>query len=155
MLATGSKIPDTALLDENGSVLRLTDYAGSYVVLYVYPKDDTPGCTAEACSFRDQSSAITAFKAVIIGISPDSPTSHKKFKEKYHLNFTLASDEEKTVITQLGAWGEKTSYGKTTVGVIRSTFLFGPDGTLIKVWPKVSPATHGEEIAAELAQISK
>ncbi|PKL14839.1 MAG: peroxiredoxin [Spirochaetae bacterium HGW-Spirochaetae-8] len=150
MLTVGSSIPTDQLLDDAGASVNLAQYAGKAIVLYVYPKDDTPGCTAEACSFRDQSAAIQALGAVVWGISPDSPASHTKFKEKYQLNFGLLSDPDKTVIQKLGAWGEKVSYGKKTVGVIRSTFLFDEHGILINVWPKVSPQTHGEEIAAFL-----
>jgi thioredoxin-dependent peroxiredoxin len=150
MLTVGSSIPMDRLLDDAGTSICLADYAGKAIVLYVYPKDDTPGCTAEACSFRDQSSAILALGAMVWGISPDDITSHKKFKEKYHLDFGLLSDPDKTIIQKLGAWGEKVSYGKPTIGVIRSTFLFDEHGILINVWPKVSPQTHGEEIASFL-----
>jgi thioredoxin-dependent peroxiredoxin len=150
MLSIGSPIPLESLLNDAGETVDFSSYLGKALVIYVYPKDDTPGCTAEACSFRDQSSEIEAAGAVILGISPDSPASHRKFKEKYQLNFTLLSDPDKVLIQKLGAWGEKTSYGKTTIGIIRSTYVFDEAGKLIKAWPKVSPQTHGEEIATFL-----
>lgn len=150
MLEIGLPVPDITLTDDADRTVSLSDYAGSHVVLYAYPKDDTPGCTAEACSFRDYSPAISAAGGVILGISPDSPASHRKFKEKYQLEFTLLSDPDHRMLEALGAWGEKVSYGKTSIGVIRSTFVFDPSGKLVKVWPKVSPQTHGEEIASFL-----
>lgn len=152
MLSIGSPAPNIPLQDDEGKTVSLSDFLGSYVVLYAYPKDDTPGCTKEACSFRDQSDAITKSGAVILGISRDSVASHKKFKEKYNLNFQLLSDPDIQMIEALGAWGEKVNYGKTYMGILRSTFVFDPKGILIKVWPKVSPNTHGEEIAAFLQE---
>ena len=153
MLALGSSLPVGTVHDDYGNTVRLTDFLGSYIVLYVYPRDNTPGCTAEACSFRVQSKDIVATGATILGISPDTAQSHKKFKDKFELNFTLLADPDRVIIEQLGAWGEKTSYGKTSMGVLRSTFVFDKKGTLIKVWPKVSPATHGEEIADYLREL--
>jgi peroxiredoxin Q/BCP len=155
MLTVGSSAPTVSVLNEQGEQVTLQDYAGSYVVLYVYPKDNTSGCTAEACSFRDQSKAITDAGAVILGLSKDSVASHLKFKETYELNFTLLSDVDHQLLEALGAWGEKVNYGKRSVGTIRSTFLFDPQGILIQVWPKVSPKTHGEEIAAYLQELQK
>ena len=152
MLAIGSPAPTTTVITDQGESVTLQDYAGSFVVLYTYPKDDTPGCTAEACSFRDQSAAITKAGGIILGISRDSVASHQKFKEKYQLNFTLLSDPDHLLIEELGAWGEKVNYGKKSMGIIRSTFIFNPKGELIKVWPKVSPQSHGEEIAAFLQE---
>ncbi len=153
MLTLGSPAPAIPVQTDTGDTVTLQDYAGSYVVLYTYPKDNTPGCTAEACSFRDQSEAITDLGAVILGVSKDSVASHKKFKEKYNLNFTLLSDPEHTLIDALGAWQEKVNYGKRYMGIVRSTFVFDPEGNLVKVWPKVSPKTHGEEIAAYLKEV--
>ena len=155
MLEIGSKAPNVALLNDAGETVSLASYAGKYVVLYAYPKDNTSGCTAEACSFRDQSTAITALGAVIVGISPDSVASHVKFKQKHELNFTLLSDPDSLLLNELGAWGEKSLYGKTYMGVLRSTFIFDPEGTLIKVWPKVTPSSHGEEIAAYLKELQQ
>ena len=152
MLAIGSPAPTTSVITDQGESVTLQDYTGSFVVLYTYPKDDTPGCTAEACSFRDQSAAISKAGGIILGISRDSVASHQKFKEKYQLNFTLLSDPDHVLIEELGAWGEKVNYGKKSMGIIRSTFIFNPKGELIKVWPKVSPQSHGEEIAAFLQE---
>lgn len=153
MLSIGSNAPSTPVLNDQGETVTLNDYAGSYIILYAYPKDDTPGCTAEACSFRDQSSAITETGATILGISKDSVASHQKFKEKYQLNFTLLSDPDHLLLDELGAWGEKVRYGKKSMGIIRSTYIFNPEGKLIKVWPTVSPQTHGEEIASFLKEV--
>lgn len=152
MLEIGSPAPSVRVFSDAGEYTSVSDFAGRYVVLYAYPKDNTPGCTAEACSFRDQSAAITNLGAVILGVSPDSVDSHVKFKETYNLNFTLLSDPDHTLLEALGAWGEKTSHGRKSIGVIRSTFVFNPEGTLIKAWPKVSPQTHGEEIASFLKE---
>ena len=153
MLAPGSPAPTLSVHTDEGERVTLQHYAGSYIVLYAYPRDDTPGCTAEACSFRDQSADIVATGAVILGISQDSVASHKRFKEKYNLNFTLLSDPEHELIEALGAWQEKVNYGKRYMGIVRSTFIFDPQGRLLKVWPKVSPKTHGEEIAAFLKEV--
>ena len=153
MLEIGSQIPSITLFDDTGKNINLSDFAGKYVVLYAYPRNNTPGCTAEACSFRDQSDAITETGAVIFGLSPDSVQSHQKFKATYQLNFSLLSDPYHELLESLGAWGEKVSFGKTSIGVIRSTFIFDPDGKLIKVWPKVSPQSHGEEIAIFLKKV--
>ncbi|MDD3941666.1 MAG: peroxiredoxin [Sphaerochaetaceae bacterium] len=150
MLEIGSPAPSISLLDDQGNQVSLSDYKGKYIVLYAYPRDDTPGCTAEACSFRDQSEAIGNLHAVVLGISADSVASHKKFKEKYQLGFPLLSDPDHELLEALGAWGEKVSYGKKSIGIIRSTYVFDQEGKLLKVWPKVSPQTHGEEIAAYL-----
>lgn len=152
MLEIGAKIPSIVLYDEEGVAIDLSRLNGSCIVLYAYPKDNTPGCTAEACSFRDHSVAITQQGAKIFGISADSSASHKKFKEKYLLTFSLLSDPDHQMLEALGAWGEKTSYGKKSVGIIRSTYLFDEEGYLIKIWPKVSPQTHGEEISEFLKQ---
>ncbi|MDD2297041.1 MAG: peroxiredoxin [Sphaerochaetaceae bacterium] len=153
MLEIGSPIPSVTLFDDTGKNVNLSDFAGKYIVLYAYPRNDTPGCTAEACSFRDQSQEITATGAVILGLSPDSVKSHQKFKAKYQLNFSLLSDPNHELLEILGAWGEKVRFGKTSFGVIRSTFIFDPTGKLIKIWPKVSPQSHGEEIAAFLKKV--
>jgi peroxiredoxin Q/BCP len=153
MLPIGSSAPQIPVQDDQGNTVTLQDFSGSYVVLYTYPKDNTPGCTAEACSFRDQSQAITEAGAVILGLSKDSVASHQKFKEKFNLNFTLLSDPDHTLLEALGAWGEKVNYGKKYMGIVRSTFVFDPHGTLIKIWPKVSPKTHGQEIAEFLQEV--
>ncbi|MFA5513316.1 MAG: thioredoxin-dependent thiol peroxidase [Sphaerochaetaceae bacterium] len=153
MLKIGSKAPDIALFNDQGEKVFLSSYEGSYLVLYTYPRNNTPGCTQEACSFRDNSSAITALGAKVVGISTDTVASHKQFKEKYNLNFTLLADENHKMLEALGAWGEKISFGKKRMGTIRMTFLFDKEGILIKVWPKVSPKEHGLEIADYLKEL--
>ena len=122
---------------------------GKYIVLYFYPKDNTPGCTTEACDFRDNIS-ILSDKAIVIGVSPDSIESHKKFKDKYNLNFYLLSDRKKRVLEMYDAYGEKKSYGKITKGVIRSTYIISPEGTVIKKWRNVRAKGHVEKVVKEL-----
>ena len=139
--------PDFSLPDPDGNVKTLADFRGSWLVLYFYPKDDTPGCTVEACSLRDMHADITALGAQVVGVSMDDPTSHAKFQAKYSLNFTLLSDHERTAIDAYGAWGKK-MFGKE--GILRRTFLINPDGQVVKVWGKVTPVGHGEQIVAEL-----
>ncbi len=146
MINEGTKAPDFTLPDETGENVSLSSFRGKKVVLYFYPKDNTPGCTKEACSFRDAYGEITAKGAVVIGISADSPDSHGKFKLKFGLPFYLLSDTEKTVIQEYGAWGEKNMYGKTTMGVIRSTFIIDEEGTVARVFRKVKPDEHADEI---------
>jgi len=150
MLKEGDKAPDFALSDEAGNTVSLKNFAGKKVVVYFYPKDDTPGCTKEACGFRDNYDAILGKGAVVIGISPDDETSHEKFKSKFDLPFYLLADPEKQVIQAFGAWGEKKMYGKSYEGVLRSTFVIGEDRTVIKAWPKVKPDEHAEEVLAVL-----
>ncbi|MGI6432359.1 MAG: peroxiredoxin [Sphaerochaetaceae bacterium] len=149
-MTIGAKLPPLTLLDDQGNSVSMDQFAGSYVVLYTYPKDNTPGCTSEACSFRDNSSAITDQKAIIVGVSADSVASHAKFKAQHNLPFTLLSDPDRLLLQALGAWGEKVRFGKKTMGILRMTFLFDPQGRLVHIWPKVSVQTHGEEIAAFL-----
>jgi peroxiredoxin Q/BCP len=146
MLKEGDKAPAFSLTDENGDTVSLSDFAGKKVVVYFYPKDDTPGCTKEACSFRDNYDEILQKGAVVIGISADDQKSHGKFKSKYDLPFYLLSDPEKETIEAFGAWGEKSMYGKKYMGIMRSTFVIGEDGTIIKAWPKVKPADHAQEV---------
>jgi peroxiredoxin Q/BCP len=142
--------PDFELMDETGTPRRLSDYRGKPVVLYFYPKDDTPGCTKEACSFRDDYSVYEEAGVVILGVSPDSPKSHAKFKEKYNLPFTLLADEEHRVCELYGAWGRKKFMGREYDGVLRTTFLIGPDGTILRVFPDVKPEGHSKEVLAAL-----
>lgn len=146
----GQKAPDFTLLSDAGEKVSLKGLKGKTVVLYFYPKDMTPGCTQEACDFRDNWKAVEAKGAVVLGVSADSEASHAKFKEKYGLPFTLLSDPERTVLKAYGAWGKKVSYGKETVGVIRSTVLIGKDGVVKKVWSPVKVAGHVAEVLAEL-----
>jgi thioredoxin-dependent peroxiredoxin len=148
----GMLAPDFTLKDENGQDVRLADLRGAPIVLYFYPKDDTPGCTKEACGFRDDYSAYEKAGVLIFGVSPDSPASHTKFKEKYGLPFALLADEEHTVLEAYGAWGEKKNYGRTYQGVLRTTFVIGKDGKIAKVFKNVKPAGHSEEVLGALEQ---
>jgi peroxiredoxin Q/BCP len=148
----GKPAPDFTLQSVGGNSVSLRNLRGKNVVVYFYPKDDTPGCTKEACGFRDLWDDIEALGAVVLGVSPDDGASHEKFAAKYSLPFTLLSDPDKTVMTQYGAYGEKTMYGKKTMGVIRSTVWVGPDGKVRKHWKKVSKA---EEHPAKVLEALK
>lgn len=150
MLEVGQKAPDFTLPDEEGNQVSLKDYAGRRVIIYFYPKDDTPGCTKEACSIRDNFPALTEKDALVFGISADSVESHKKFKTKHNLPFTLLSDPEKEVIQAYGAWGTKKMYGKEYEGIMRYTYLIGADGNVEKAFDKVKTASHGEELLGAL-----
>ncbi|MBP9040286.1 MAG: thioredoxin-dependent thiol peroxidase [Anaerolineaceae bacterium] len=150
MLSENVIAPDFELQDETGQLRRLSDYKGKDVLLYFYPKDDTPGCTTEACSFRDDYSAYEKAGITIIGVSPDSPASHAKFKAKHHLPFTLLADTEHNVCELYGTWGKKMMYGKEHFGVLRTTFLIGKDGMVKKVFKNVKPAEHSAEVLAAL-----
>lgn len=143
----GKKAPMFTLVDQNGEKHALRDYAGKYVVLYFYPRDDTPGCTKEACGFRDLWGDLKKKGVVVLGVSPDKAAEHKKFIAKYKLPFTLLSDPDKKVMEKYGAWGEKMMYGKKTVGVIRSTTLLAPSGKVAKHWKRVAKAeTHPAKV---------
>ena len=150
-LEAGDKAPAFTLKDQDGKTHSLKDYAGQTVVLYFYPKDDTPGCTKEACSFRDNFGAIEEAGAVILGVSADDASSHQKFRAKYDLPFPLLVDEGAKVATKYGAWGEKVLYGKTVIGMTRSTFIIGPDGRLTKVWKRVQADGHADHVLKALA----
>lgn len=147
MKQTPYPAPDFSLNDTNGVTRQLADYVGKWIVLYFYPKDDTPGCTIEACSLRDARDDIAALGAEIIGISKDDASSHDKFKAKYTLNFTLLSDPDMTAINAYGAWGKK-QFGQE--GVLRKTFIINPEGQVVKAYGRVTPLGHGEQIIAEL-----
>ncbi len=149
MLEKGQKAPDFRLATPEGEI-TLSQFQGKKVVLYFYPKDDTPGCTKEACGFRDVYDQILSRGAVVIGVSADSVDSHQKFKKKYNLPFYLASDPDHNVLKTYGAWGEKKMYGKTYEGIIRSTYVIDENGMIIAVFPKVSPEKHAEEILSLL-----
>ena len=149
-ISSGIQAPDFSLPDETGTVRSLVDYRGQPVVLYFYPKDDTPGCTTEACNFRDDYSQYSQAGVVILGISPDSPKSHAKFKAKYHLPFTLLADEDHKVCELYQVWGLKKMMGREYNGVFRTTFLIGVDGEVIHVFEKVKPAEHSTEILSML-----
>ncbi len=147
MLKAGDKAADFSLPASTGETISLKDYLGKKrVVLYFYPKDNTSGCTKEACSFRDNLPSIQDKDTVVLGVSPDSLKSHDKFIEKHDLNFPLLSDEDHKVAEAYGAWGEKSMYGKKYMGIIRKTFVIGKDGKLEQVFDKVKAAGHGEEI---------
>jgi peroxiredoxin Q/BCP len=146
LLVEGSPAPDFKLPDENAKEHQLSDYLGSYVLLYFYPQDDTPGCTTEACNFRDDYSRFQDADITILGVSPDSPESHQKFKEKYRLPFTLLADEDHEVCKLYGVWGPKNSFGKEYDGVHRTTYLIDPQGKIENVFEKVSPASHSAEV---------
>ena len=148
-LQPGDPFPAFALADADGKIHRLSDYAGKYVVLYVYPKDDTPGCTRQACDFRD-SQTLRGHGAVILGLSRDEAESHQKFADKYSLPFPLLSDPDATFLREIGSFGPKTLYGKTSEGVKRQTFLLGPDGRLVKSWLAVKVDGHAAAVAAAL-----
>lgn len=150
ILKEKTKAPEFTLKDETSKERKLSEFLGKDVVLYFYPKDDTSGCTTEACGFRDDYSAYEKAGVVILGVSPDSVESHVKFKEKYHLPFPLLADEGHKVCEMYGAWGMKSMYGREYEGVLRTTFLIGKDGTIKKVFEKVKPAEHSAEILAAL-----
>lgn len=145
------KAPDFSLQDQSDTTRTLADYAGKWVVLYFYPRDDTPGCTTEACNFRDERESIAAIgNCEVIGISKDSVKSHKKFVDKYGLNFTLLSDESTETIQAYGAWQEKSMYGKKYMGIQRMTVIIDPTGNIVKEYPKVDPKQHAADIITEL-----
>ena len=146
MIKEGEKAPDFNLEDDQGKKVSLGGFRGKKVILYFYPKDNTPGCTKEACSLRDMNDAILEKGAVVIGISADSVKSHSNFKKKYSLPFYLLSDPDKKVIQAYGVLGDKKMYGKIYKGIIRSTFIIGEDGVIQKVFPKVTPREHGKEV---------
>ena len=150
VLKTGSKAPNFSLPDENEQVHTLVDYNDQTVLLYFYPKDDTPGCTTEACNFRDDYSAYQEAGVVILGVSPDTPQKHTKFKAKYDLPFTLLADIEHQVCELYGVWGPKKFMGREYEGVHRTTFLIGPGGVIQSVFEKVKPANHSAEILSVL-----
>jgi peroxiredoxin Q/BCP len=148
------KAPDFSLPDQNGVEHSLADYAGTWLVLYFYPKDDTPGCTTEACSFRDEREAIAQFgHAEVVGVSKDSVHSHKKFADKYHLNFTLLSDPEHKVIEAYDSWKPKKFMGREFIGTVRNTFIISPDGKIAKEYLGVDPKTHAGVIISDLKSL--
>ena len=150
MLEAGMKAPQFTLTDAKGNTVSLADYLGKKVVLYFYPKDNTPGCTRQACAFAGAYNAFRGKNVEVIGISKDSVASHAKFAEKYDLPFVLLSDPERVAIEAYGVWQEKKQYGKVSMGVVRTTFLIDEQGNVAKVMPKVKPDTNAAEILAEL-----
>lgn len=145
-LKEGDKAPAFTAKDQNGKEVSLSDYKGKKVVLYFYPKDDTPGCTAQACNLRDNYSALQKKGLVVLGVSVDSAKSHKKFEEKYELPFTLVSDEDKKIVEAYGVWGEKKMWGKPYMGTFRETFLIDEHGIIRKIIAKPDTANHTEEV---------
>jgi peroxiredoxin Q/BCP len=146
----GSPAPDFALISDSGDEIRLSQFRGRPVVLFFYPKDDTPGCTAQACGIRDAWGDFERAGAVVLGVSPDTPKKHVRFREKYRLPFTLLSDEKHVVAEAYGTWVEKSMYGKTSMGMERSTFVIDPDGNVAKIMRKVKPAEHARDVLAAL-----
>ena len=151
MIEEGEPAPDFELTSDSGESVRLSELRGKPVVLYFYPKDDTPGCTAQACGIRDAYGEFERAGAVVLGVSPDSESSHVKFREKYHLPFTLLADRDHTVAEQYGVWGPKKFRGRAFLGVKRSTFVIDADGTVKKVMHNVKPASHADDVLSALA----
>lgn len=152
-IEAGKKAPAFSLQDQDGKRVSLSDFKGSWVVLYFYPKDDTPGCTVEACEFTDGISDFEGLDAVVLGCSPDPPEKHRRFIAKHDLAVRLLSDPDHRVMEAYGAWGEKTMYGRTTVGVIRSTVVIDPEGRVAHRWKKVSAKGHAEKVRDRLAEL--
>ncbi len=151
-ISAGIPAPEFTLADETGTLRRLADFRGKMVLLYFYPKDDTPGCTTEACNFRDDYSAYEQAGVVILGVSPDSPKSHTKFKEKFHLPFSLLADEDHAICEAYQVWGEKKFMGRKYMGVLRTSFLIDPAGNVKKVYEDVKPADHSAQVLADVKE---
>jgi peroxiredoxin Q/BCP len=149
-LSIGQKAPEIKLPDQDGREHRLSDYKGQWVLVYFYPKDDTPGCTKEACMLRDTFPDFKKLKAVVLGVSKDSVKSHKKFADKYKLPFTILADENKEVLQAYGAWGKKKFMGREYDGIFRMSFLIDPQGKIANIYEKVKPAEHAAEVLADL-----
>jgi len=149
-LHEGDEAPAFTAATDTGSTVSLSDFKGKNVILYFYPKDDTPGCTKEACAFRDEFAAFKKKGAVVLGVSTDPAKSHRKFIEKYRLPFQLLADEDRKIVQAYGVWGQKSFMGRKYQGTHRVTFLIGPDGKIKKVWPDVKPADHAREVLSSL-----
>ena len=154
-LKIGDLAPDFEAPTDEGETIRLSDFRGKRVVLYFYPKDDTSGCTKQACGFRDRYPEIEERNAVVLGVSPDGVRSHDKFKLKYDLPFALLSDADHQVADTYGAWGEKKSFGRTYMGIIRSTFIIDEEGMIMKVFPRVRPKNHSQEVLDALSLVMR
>lgn len=150
----GTEAPDFTLTTHDGDPLTLSSLRGRLVVLYFYPRDDTPGCTKEACGFRDIEKQLTQAGAIVLGVSPDSPESHARFRDKYSLPFTLLADPDHAVAERYGAWREKNMYGKKSLGIARSTFLIDPTGRVAKVFKAVKTAVHAEQVLTAIEGLS-
>lgn len=153
-LKVKQKAPGFKLADQAGKEHKLADYLGKWVLLYFYPKDDTGGCTKEACAIRDEFPNFKKLKLTVLGVSVDSVKSHAKFATKYDLPFTLLADEEKAVVKKYGVWGQKKFMGKEYMGTLRTSFLINPKGLIVKIYDQVDPATHAEQVLADFKQIS-
>ncbi|PYK99017.1 MAG: thioredoxin-dependent thiol peroxidase [Verrucomicrobia bacterium] len=149
-LNEGDKAPEFTAPTNGGGKVSLADFKGKHVVLYFYPRDDTPGCTKEACAFRDEFAGFKKKGAVVLGVSVDSVKAHDKFARKFKLPFTLVSDEDKKIVKAYGVWAEKSFMGRKYLGTHRVTFLIGPDGRIKRIWPQVKPEEHAEEVLAAL-----
>jgi peroxiredoxin Q/BCP len=154
VVAEGQDAPDFSLPDQDGNDVTLSELRGQPVVLYFFPKADTPGCTAQACGVRDHGSDYAGSGARVVGVSPDTVAAQREFADKYGLDFTLLADQDHRVAELYGVWGEKKMYGKTYMGVQRATFLIDPDGKVAKVFPKVSPKTHDEVVLEALGELA-
>jgi peroxiredoxin Q/BCP len=152
-IEAGKKAPAFTLTADDGSKVKLSDLAGSPVVLYFYPKDDTPGCTKEACAFRDRQKELGQLGAKVFGVSPDTAASHEKFRDKYKLNFPLLADPDHKIAEKYGAWREKNMYGKKSMGIQRSTYLIDADGKVAKVWQRVQVDGHDDQVIAALKEL--
>ncbi|HET8650780.1 MAG TPA: thioredoxin-dependent thiol peroxidase [Gemmatimonadales bacterium] len=153
--AAGSKAPEFSLAADNDETIKLQDLKGRPVVLYFYPKDDTSGCTVEACEFRDNWKTVQKTGAVVLGVSPDDTASHRKFKDKFSLPFPLLADTDHKVAERYGVWGEKSMYGRKYQGILRTTFLIGPDGRIARVFEKVKPAGHAAEVLEAIQELEQ
>jgi peroxiredoxin Q/BCP len=149
-LKINQQAPDFKLKDQNGKIHKLSNYQGKWVLLYFYPKDDTPGCTKEACAIRDNFPNFKKLSVVVLGVSVDSVESHKKFSQKYNLPFTLLSDERKEIVKKYGVWGKKKFMGKEYEGTLRTSFLISPQGKIAKIYENVKPEIHAEEVLNNL-----
>ena len=153
-LEVGSQAPSFVLPDQNGKIHQLVDYRGKWLLLYFYPKDNTPGCTVEACTLRDNWSEFTKLNASVLGISADSVLSHQKFSTKFALPFPILADEKKSMLQSYGVLAEKSMFGKTFLGIKRSSFLIDPDGKIAKIYKNVKPADHAEQVLADIKELS-
>ncbi len=154
-LSVGQTAPEFTALDQDGRTISLADYRGKWVVLYFYPKDNTSGCTREACDFRDAMEEVTSAGAVVIGVSPDSIRSHRNFADKYNLPFRLVADVDHQIAQAYGVWKEKTLYGRTSWGIERTTFIIAPDGRIAAIFPKVKVDGHVEQVLETLRALQR